>query len=207
MNHPEYHHFLEKMKDYPVLQTGRLILRQFFFEEACIVRELAGSAEVANGCIHIPHPYGIGLAEIWIACHTTWYAEGSQLVFAVTRKEDGWIIGAVGLTFEHDHNRAEIGYWIGLPFWNYGYATEAAAAAMTYAFDELLLHRIIALHFVRNLASGRVLEKLGMHQEGLLKEHLLKNGVWEDVIIRAILRSEWENSSEPGITGYSGGAV
>ncbi|WP_319580022.1 GNAT family protein [uncultured Methanospirillum sp.] len=195
------------MKDYPVLQTGRLILRQFFFEEACIVRELAGSAEVAHGCIHIPHPYGISLAEIWIACHETWYAEGSQLVFAVTRKEDGWIIGAIGLTFEQEHARAEIGYWIGLPFWNCGYVTEAAAAVMTYAFDELLIHRITALHFVRNAASGRVLEKLGMHQEGLLREHLLKDGVWEDVIIRAILRSEWGNSLKQGITLHSGGAV
>ena len=195
------------MKDYPVLQTGRLILRQFFFEEASIVRELAGSVEVAHGCMHIPHPYGIGLAEIWIACHETWYAEGSQLVFAVTRKEDGWIIGAIGLTFEQEHARAEIGYWIGLPFWNYGYATEAAAAAMTYAFDELLIHRITAQNFVRNVASGRVLEKLGMRQEGLLREHLLKNGVWEDVIIRAILRSDWRNPTASKLSWLSGDVV
>ena len=195
------------MKDYPVLETNRLILRQFFSEEACIVRELAGSTEVAYGCMNIPHPYGIGLAEIWIACHKSWYAKGSQLVFAVTRKEDGWIIGAIGLTFEQEHARAEIGYWIGPPFWNFGYATEAAEAVITYAFDELLLHRITAQHFVRNVASGRVLEKLGMHQEGLLIDHLLKDGVWEDVIIRAILRSDWRYPTVPKVSRLSGDAV
>ncbi len=192
------------MKEYPVLETDRLILRQFLFKEACIVRELAGSAEVAHGCIHIPHPYGIGLAEMWIACHEIWYVEGSQLVFAIIRKEDGWIIGAVGLTFEQEHYRAEIGYWVGRQFWNCGYATEAAATAITYAFEELLIHRITASHFVRNVASGRVLEKLGMQREGLFKEHLLKDGVWEDVIIRAILRSEWKIPSELSVTWHSG---
>lgn len=193
------------MKDeYPVLETDRLVLRQFFPEEACIVRELAGSAEVAYGCMNIPHPYGIGLAEMWISCHETWYNDGSQLVFAITRKVDGWLIGAVALTFDKEHARADLGYWIGLPFWNCGYATEAAGAAIAYAFDELLVYRITASHFVRNLASGRVLEKLGMHKEGLLREHLLKDGIREDVIIRGILRNEWIIPSKPNITKNTG---
>lgn len=193
------------MKDnYPILKTNRLILRKFHFEEACIVRELAGSKEVSDGCIHIPHPYGLGLAEVWIASHEIWYSEGSQLVFAITRIDDGWIIGAVGLMVEPEHTRADIGYWIGFPFWNQGYATEAVGAVITYAFDELLLHRITASHFVRNLASGKVLEKLGMKKEGLLKEHLLKNGIREDVIIRGLLKREWRSFSEEKGTNDSG---
>ncbi|WP_245926536.1 GNAT family N-acetyltransferase [Methanospirillum lacunae] len=190
--------------NYPILKTTRLVLRKFLYEEACIVKELAGSEEVAHGCINIPHPYMPGLAEIWIASHEIWYSEGSQVVFAVTRKEDGWIIGAVGLTLEPEHARAELGYWIGFPFWNHGYATEAAEAVITYAFDELLLHRITASHFVRNLASGRVLEKLGMKKEGLLREHLLKDGIREDVIIRGILRSDGRSFSEEIRANYSG---
>jgi [ribosomal protein S5]-alanine N-acetyltransferase len=179
-------------EEYPTLETERLILRQFYTEEACIVRDLAGAAGVSHGCINIPYPYGIGMAEVWIASHWIWYTEGSQLIFAVVRKTDGWIIGTVGLTFEQDHARADIGYWIGVPFWNQGYATEAVKATISYAFEDLLLHRITASHFVRNLTSGRVLEKLGMHQEGLFRQHLLKNGTYEDVIVRGILKDEWK---------------
>jgi len=178
-------------EEYPILETERLVLRHFYPEEACIVRDLAGASDVSYGCINIPHPYGIGMAEVWIASHRIRYTEGSQLIFAVVRKTDGWIIGTVGLIFEQDHARADIGYWIGVPFWNQGYATEAATATMSYAFENLLLYRITASHFVRNLASGRVLEKLGMLKEGLLRQHLLKDGIYEDVIIRGILRDEW----------------
>lgn len=191
--------------DYPILETSRLVLRKFLFEEACIVRDLAGSKEVSHGCINIPHPYGLGLAEVWIASHEIWYSEGSQLVFAITRIDDGWIIGAIGLMLEPEHGRADLGYWIGFPFWNQGYATEAARAVLTYAFEELLLHRITASHFVRNLASGRVLEKLGMKKEGLLREHLLKDGIREDVIIRGLLKSEMRSFSKENGTNDFGG--
>ncbi|MDD1728965.1 MAG: GNAT family N-acetyltransferase [Methanospirillum sp.] len=179
--------------DYPILQTDRLVLRKFHREEAMIVRELAGNPDVAHGCIHIPHPYGIGIAEMWIACHETWYAEGSQLIFAITRKTDQWIIGTVSLTIDSEHALADIGYWIGAPFWYYGYATEAARAVIAYGFGSMGLHKIIASHFLRNRASGRVLEKLGMHQEGLLRSHLLKGGVFEDVAVRGILVKEWKS--------------
>ncbi len=181
--------------DYPILQTDRLVLRKFNREEAMIVRELAGNPEVAHGCINIPHPYGIGIAEIWIACHETWYAEGSQLIFAITRKTDQWIIGTVGLTIDSEHVRADIGYWIGVPFWNYGYATEAARAVISYGFGTMGLHKITASHFLRNHASGRVLEKLDMHKEGLLRNHLQKGGVFEDVVVRGILIKEWKSQT------------
>lgn len=183
------------MKEFPILQTERLVLRQFFPEEAVLVRELAGSPDIAYGCMSIPHPYGIGMAELWIACHETWFSDGSQLVLAVTRKSDKWLIGAVSLTFEWDHARAEIGYWIGVPYWSCGYATEAVKVVIAYAFENLMIHRITASYFTRNQASGKVLEKLGMHQEGVLRKHLLKEGIYEDVIICGILRDEWISES------------
>lgn len=193
------------MADYPILFTDRLVLRQFLLHEAPIVKDLAGAPEIARGTLNIPHPYGLGLAELWIACHETWFSEGTQVVFAITRKTDGWIIGAVGLTLDQEHNRAEIGYWIGVPFWSQGYATEASRSVIAYAFEDQMVHRITGSHFMRNQASGRVLEKIGLHREGLLREHLLKDGIYEDVIIYGILNHEWIRKMEGLKPGFQGG--
>ncbi|HWQ66524.1 MAG TPA: GNAT family N-acetyltransferase [Methanospirillum sp.] len=181
------------MAGYPILVTPRLVLRQFVIEEAMVVRKLAGAYEIAHGCLNIPHPYGAGMAETWISCHDEWYREGSQIIFAITRAEDGWLLGAVGLVLDEDHARGELGYWIGVPFQGCGYATEAARAVLLYAFETLSLNRITASYFVRNPASGHVLEKVGIHREGLLRRHLKKEGVFEDVIICGILRDEWSD--------------
>ena len=77
---------------------------------------------------------------------------------------------------------------LGRPFWGRGYATEAARAVIEYGFSVLNLHRIYAMHFSRNPASGRVMEKCGMVHEGRFREHVRKWGVFEDVDLRGILR-------------------
>jgi len=77
---------------------------------------------------------------------------------------------------EADHRRAELGYWIGVPYWGKGYATEAARSVVNYGFSTLELHRIFASHVPANPASGRVLTKIGMRHEGRLLGHILKWG-------------------------------
>jgi RimJ/RimL family protein N-acetyltransferase len=75
--------------------------------------------------------------------------------------------------------------------WGKGYATEAGRAALRFGFEHLELNRIWAYHMVRNPASGRVLAKVGMEREGLLRQHVRKNEVFEDVVLMALLRQEW----------------
>jgi RimJ/RimL family protein N-acetyltransferase len=77
-----------------------------------------------------------------------------------------------------------------VPFWNRGYATEASAALIAYGFDELGLNRVLARHITRNPASGRVMSKLGMRPEGVMREHIMKGDEPEDIAIYAILRSD-----------------
>jgi RimJ/RimL family protein N-acetyltransferase len=96
----------------------------------------------------------------------------------------------VSLHVQREHRRGELGYWVGLPFWNCGYATEAAAALMEFGFDELDLNRIQARHMMRNPASGRVMQKLGMRPEGVHRELVLVRGSFEDVAMYALLASE-----------------
>ena len=153
----------------PRLRTERLVLRAFSADDAPTVQRLAGDREVASTTLTIPHPYEDGMA--------------------VTTETDG-LVGAVGLHLKLEHLRAELGYWIGVPFWNRGYATEAAEAVMRFGFDELGLNRIQAGHFARNPASGRVMEKLGMTLEAVRREHVLKDDELEDLVLYAVLESD-----------------
>jgi [ribosomal protein S5]-alanine N-acetyltransferase len=112
-------------------------------------------------------------------------------VFAITRRETGEFCGSIGLRIAVAHERAELGYWIGVPFWNRGYGTEAGAAVLGFAFDTLHLNSVIAHYFVRNAASGRVLQKIGMTYEGHLRQHVKKGDRFEDLHCYCILRSDW----------------
>ena len=100
------------------------------------------------------------------------------------------MIGTVGLQLRIEYKRGELGYWVGVPYWNQGYATEASAALVDYGFSELCLNRIQARHYVRNPASGRVMEKVGMRHEGLMRQHIRVRGEFEDVSMYSILSSD-----------------
>ena len=181
------------MTPLPTLTTDRLVLRAFEPADADAVTSLAGAREIAATTIRIPHPYPPGLAAEWIATHRARFAAGHGLPFAVTLSEDGRLVGAIGLEVDPGHGHAELGYWIGVPFWNRGYATEAARVALEWGFETLALHRVHAHHFASNPASGRVLEKIGMQREGVLRQHVLKWETYEDAVMYGILRAEWES--------------
>ena len=173
-----------------MISTPRLVLRRFTREDAPAVQRLAGAPEVALNTLLIPHPYPDGEAERWISTHDEAFQRG-DMTFAITTAEDQGLVGAIGLHSKPDHDRAEIGYWIGLPFWGKGFATEAASAVLRHAFETLSLHRIYAMHFTRNPASGRVLQKIGMRHEGSLRHHLKKFGEYIDVELYGIVRDDW----------------
>ena len=80
--------------------------------------------------------------------------------------------------------------------WGKGYATEAAHAVLRFGFEDLGLNRICGYHTIRNPASGRVLAKVGMKQEGLRRQHVRKREVFEDVAVLALLREEWDKLSQ-----------
>ena len=174
----------------PALRTERLLLRGFSPADAPRVQALAGSAEVASTTLTVPHPYEDGMAEAWIQGHAAAWEAGKRLSLAITTEADG-LIGAIGLSLVPAHRNAEVGYWIGVPYWNRGFATEAAGAVLAYGFGELGLHRIVGRYFARNPASGGVLRKLGMRHEGTLREHVWRWGRWEDLECYAILEGEW----------------
>lgn len=173
------------------LHTPRLFLRPFELTDAPAVQRLAGAPEVADTTLLIPHPYPDGAAEQFIAGTHADLEKGENYVFAVTAASTGALYGSIGLKVASKHERGELGYWIGVPFWKRGYCTEAGQAVLRFAFTTLRLHSVNAHHFARNPASGRVLQKLGMRYEGRLRQHVKKAERFEDLECYSILASEW----------------
>ena len=180
------------MKTRPTLQTARLILRPFELTDAPEVQKLAGAREIASMTLVIPHPYEDGMAEEWIGTHQEKFEQGQLVIFAIVEKETTRLCGAIGLSINSQNSHAEIGYWIGVPYWGQGYCTEAAKATIAYGFERLGLHRIIhSFHYIRNPASGRVMQKAGMIYEGCRRQHIQKWGKFEDLAMYGILATEW----------------
>lgn len=157
------------------LQTERLTLRVYAFADIPALMPLIGAHEVAATTLRIPHPYTESNARDFIASTEEVIARGNGLRLGIILRERGALCGGVGLLVEPNHRRAELGYWVGVPYWGNGYATEAARAVVKYGFGALRLHRIFASHFVNSPASARVLRKIGMRHEGSFA-HVLK---WE----------------------------
>jgi RimJ/RimL family protein N-acetyltransferase len=176
--------------DLPTLPTQRLVLRPYSLEDAQDLVRLAGTREVAATTLRIPHPYREQDAMDFIASARSDFDLGLTVRFAITLRESGQFCGGIGLRVNREHRRAELGYWLGVPYWGQGYATEAAQAVVRYGFETLGLARIYASHFSENRASGRVLEKIGMRHEGCLRGHIRKWDEFKGLEFYGMLRSE-----------------
>jgi RimJ/RimL family protein N-acetyltransferase len=148
----------------PALETARLKLRALQRKDAGAVARLANDRRIAENTARIPHPYKRTDAEGFIR-----YVEESETetAFAITLADDT-LIGIGGLRMAAPRKPPEIGYWLGVPHWGQGYATEAARALVDHAFEDLGLERLEAGARVSNPASRRVLEKCGFQWNGVV---------------------------------------
>ncbi len=154
-------------------------LRPFTLEDAPRVQELVSNWNIASMVARIPHPYPEGAAEEWISGHNEHRAAGDHWPFAIQAGAE--LVGAVGLS-RTKNEPFEIGYWIGEPYWGRGFASEAARVLVEFGFDILGLNRLVSGHFKENLASGRVLQKVGFHKTGEEKRFCLARGEELDCI-------------------------
>jgi ribosomal-protein-alanine N-acetyltransferase len=175
----------------PNLETARLRVRAFVGADAPAVQRLAGARQIADTTLTVPHPYPDGAAEAWIATHGPAWQDRTGVTYAITAA-DGALLGAIGLALTPAHAVAELGYWVAVPAWGRGYATEAAVALCDFAFGVLGVHRIQVRHLTRNPASGRVMQKLGMQREGILRDAVRKWDRFEDLALYAVLAPEWQ---------------
>ena len=149
------------------LETERLCLRTLQRADARAVARLANDRRIAENTASMPHPYTLADAEDFLRRVET---SRGEIAFAITLP-DGTLIGGCGLKRNRD-DATELGYWLGVPYWGQGYATEAARALIDHAFGDLGLDRLEADARVSNPASRRVLEKCGFQ--------------WSRVILRRV---------------------
>jgi RimJ/RimL family protein N-acetyltransferase len=172
---------------------GSVVLRHFAPDDAPRVAELCAAREVAEMTSLVPHPYTEAMAREWIAAQDD---DATEHTYAVLRRTDEVLVGAFGLR-PHPRSADMIGYWIGVPYWGRGYATAALATGLALAFTRLELELVQATHLVRNPASGRVMEKCGMHEvDRQMRSH--RGGPPEPVLVRALAREPWQARIERG---------
>jgi len=145
----------------PVLETERLVLRAPRLEDAKTVAALANDRRIAENTARIPHPYKLADAKDWISSAGMSAEEPTFLITLAS----GAIIGACGLDLRD--SAPEIGYWLGVPHWGKGYATEAVRALIDHAFTDLDHEALNAGARVTNPASRRLLEKCGFQWTGV----------------------------------------
>ncbi|MEM1083308.1 MAG: GNAT family N-acetyltransferase [Verrucomicrobiota bacterium] len=174
-----------------MFQTDRLILRPFRMEDAEVVTRWVSDRRVAEMTTLIPHPYTLDDAEEWLERVVSYDDAHGFKIFAITLCESDELIGCIGLLREEGAPWAEFGYWLGVPFWGNGYATEALGEILRFGFEDTGLRRIEACHFAHNPASGRVMEKAGLRYEGTQKLRCRRDGQLFDRVNYGLIDEDW----------------
>jgi len=171
--------------------TERLVLRKYTHDDIPDVLVFASQPSVATVTSGRIQATEEGVRQ-YIDLQNSYQPFEKDQVFelAVERKEDGRVIGLLGLICG-DHRQGEMGWALGVEYRGRGYATEAARVLMDYGFNSLGLHRIHADTNRDNLASCRVMERLGMRREAQLRDAVHEDGKWVDRVIYGILAEEW----------------
>ena len=176
-------------EEHPVIETNRLTLRPFTMSDMDDVFEYASDSEWAKYLVNIPQPFTLKDAEEFVRRFSELKSWNTLPMFAIVFKEK-----AIGEVYLNDMNlqneRAELGYDLSRAYWGQGLAPEAAGAVIDWAFQTCNLNKIYSTCDPRNDRSIRVMEKLGMSQEGILCNHLKWHGESRDVMYSSILRHE-----------------
>jgi RimJ/RimL family protein N-acetyltransferase len=174
------------------LRTERLLLREFRESDWRAIHAMTTDEQVTR-YIPVDAPSEEETREAIQVQINGRHANPPRYDFAVTLRADRTLIGVCTLFIRYDELRqGEILYVLNRPYWGHGYATEAARVLLEVGFRELELHRIYATCRPANVASWRVMEKLGMQREGHLRQHRWMKGRWQDSLLYAVLDHEWQ---------------
>lgn len=154
--------------------------------------QINSTDEYSKNLFNIPYPFPKENALKWLQNSAQGIESGETIRFAIREKEVGKLIGTIGLHLNKEHQKAELGYWLGKNFWRKGYLTEALKAVLEFGFKELNLNKIYATHFLFNPNSGKVMLKAGMKFEGLQKQEYLQHGEFLDVNRYSLLKQDFK---------------
>ncbi|WLD93303.1 GNAT family N-acetyltransferase [Alkalihalobacillus sp. AL-G] len=184
-------------KGTPKIETDRLVLRKMELQDAQKVFDHWLSDErVSDNRVNAAHKNVSETIErvAKIVCD---YANKEFCWWAIERKADGKLIGEIDLyDFDNTTGNCEVSYSIGYEWWNQGYGTEALRAIMEFGFRHMNIHKIAAVHNTDNRASGKVMSKAGMVQEGIIR-HMIRNAKnqYKDCAVYGILQEDYSKSN------------
>ncbi len=173
------------------LRCPALWMRPLAEQDIAPILKYASAPEIAANTF-VPHPYPPAAAHEFVRKVADEWQSEQAYTFAIIEAQSGCFAGCMGIHLAREHKRAEVGYWIGLPYWGRGLATQALRLVIQFGFEQLGLNRIAAGHFADNPASGRVMQKANMRYEGTRRAYHYHRDSFKDSVWYAILREEYE---------------
>jgi [ribosomal protein S5]-alanine N-acetyltransferase len=184
---------LDILANLPIIETERLLLRKITLNDASDMFEYASNPEVSEYTMWSTHT-SIEDTKYFLKSLTKMYKRKELVDWGIVHKAEKKFIGTCGyVEWSMTHSRAEIGYALSARYWREGYMSEAVNAIIEFGFREMLLNRIVGRCEVNNIASARVMEKVGMQLEGILRQQLFVKGRYWDLKIYSLLREEFFN--------------
>jgi RimJ/RimL family protein N-acetyltransferase len=180
---------------FPVVATSQLRLRPFRLTDIPPLVSIANAHHVADTAIDVPHPFAAEDARRWIESQPAAWAARQSLHWAVSLLSDNRLVGYVGLQDIHLQDlQVELRFWIDGGVHRGRYALEASQAALAFAFTTLEMNHVCAFHLERDALAKHTLAKIGMRQQTTLRQRINKWDQFEEVIVRAVSRSDWLES-------------
>ena len=167
--------------DCPILLSPRLVMRAPHEDDIDALAHLANNANIANMVARMPHPYTVADAADFV--RRTRAGAIGKCVYAITKADNGAFLGCCGIEPHEDGRTVELGYWLGEPYWNDGYATEAAHALIDMVFRTRDIEQIDARCRVMNIPSRRVIQKCGFQFQA--------TGMVQSLAVGGMVPFEW----------------
>lgn len=167
--------------DCPILLSPRLVMRAPHEDDIDALAHLANNANIANMVARMPHPYTVADAADFV--RRTRDGAIGKCVYAITKADNGAFLGCCGIEPHDDGRTVELGYWLGEPYWNQGYVTEAAHALIDMVFRTRDIEQIDARCRVMNTPSRRVIQKCGFQFQA--------TGMVQSLAVGGMVPVEW----------------
>jgi [ribosomal protein S5]-alanine N-acetyltransferase len=175
----------------PTIETERLLLRKITLNDANDMFEYTSDPQVSEFTTWSTHS-SIEDSKYFLKTLVKMYKRRELVDWGIVHKAEKKFIGTCGFVeWRMTHSRAEIGYALSRRYWGEGYMSEAVSAVIDFGFREMQLNKILARCEVNNIASARVMEKVGMKLEGILRQQLFVKGRYWDLKAYSILREEF----------------
>jgi len=175
----------------PTIETERIILRKMSLNDAKDMFEYAQDSEVSKYTGWYTHN-SIQDTKLFLQYTINNYKNNHISNWGIVHKAEEKFIGTAGfIDWNIEHSRAEIGYTLSGKYWRKGYMTEVVNAIIYFGFTTMMLNRIEAKCVIENIASARVMEKVGMKYEGILRQCMFVKGKYRDLKIYSILKEEF----------------